>query len=286
MITNQIPENIIKLIEEIIIKPTGGLNKIYAVINDYLEKEQIEDKKHAFDLKLSVNDLRPNFNVLKEKPIRTIGIDFPLLLSKDKNRKVLFICAMDPLRKETPEEKTSKIIEPWVPFGIIDNPNNKHIKKKQNLLFFHILLNYFDLYVTDIYKIYYRIGKSCSNKDKDFKSLKIKNESLTIHDKILKAELNEIKPDFILTLGNSSRDTAKKIFNINVKPKWSEKVECTTYSDEKNKEIQIITVPHISNSANGPKKAILDNPTYKNIHGKTPIERFANIITHVIKQLP
>jgi len=273
---------ILKLLEENLINPKSGINDIYERIQKYYERSmKIKDGVSKSDLDdleiilpqnhLNTSDLIGPFKYLNEEDIRTLSIDFPVHLRKNgAKRKTVMICAMDPLPPDS--NVKSKNIIPWAPFSLICNwelmPN------KQNAIFFDSLFKNVDLYVTDIYKVFFRIcnTSSRSNMNKKYLTLE-KSKNISAHTDILAREIEIIKPEIILTLGNNSRDAIYELANL--KPqKWDDDLHINIWSDKKTK---LISIPHISKSANGAKAKILNNPKYKNVLGSNN-EKYANIL--------
>lgn len=265
-----IPHDIKVLLEQHLIRPNVGIDAVYNWFLRYY-KNQFVGNEILSDFSLLKNELSEKFEAIKRKNIRTIGIDFPIVLSKGKNRPILMICAMDPLRKDSDDSSKLDEIEYWVPFSIINSMESKYNSSSDriNLSFFHTLLETYDIYVTDIYKIFYREGQNLSNNKKDFKQL-------PVHKEILENEIKIIKPHSILTLGNDARDAICQILNLNA-PTWSDEV----YTAKSKENANIIMVPHISGAARGTKAPILNNKIYADIVGTDNL-KYARIITHVI----
>ncbi len=273
-ISISIPDGIKEMLEEKLIQSSVGIEEIYSWIFDYFNREFYGSAKPK-DFTIFVNELTVAFAEIKLKQIRTVGIDFPVLLSKGKNRPVLMVCAMDPLRAENNMVTVSEEIDLWVPFSIIRNPDNaaSEIKAsdKRNLLFFHTLLETHDLYLTDVYKLFYREGKRRSNGQSQFKSLEV-------HSEILEREIKLVNPSAIISLGNAARNAICGILKLEV-PTWSD----TVYKTKTQAGVSVVMVPHISGSANGYKAPILNNEKYKNVEGENN-PKYARIIKKVIEQ--
>lgn len=240
---------------------------IYAWINEYFSKEfGLLSDISAQAIPLRKELLTSSFDIIKNNPVRTIGIDFPVLLSKGENRPVMMICAMDPLRNDTADKQPTDEIGYWVPFSVVNNPvgQTKH-SEKENLAFFHTLLDAYDLYVTDIFKLFYRHENRVSNTISEFRTL-------PVHRTILDAEIQIIKPSVILTLGNNARDAMCEILRL-TRPKWTNEI----YKTIDQNGIDVVMVPHISGAANGSKAPILKNPAHAGVSGKNNM-KYAQII--------
>lgn len=177
---------------------------------------------------------------------------------------------MDPLRNDTVDKKASNEIGFWVPFSIINNPagQTKH-SEKENLAFFHTLLDTYDLYVTDIFKLFYRQENRVSNTISEFRKL-------PVHCTILDAEIQIVNPSVILTLGNNARDAISEILSL-PKPKWTDEI----YKTKTKRGIEVVMVPHISGAANGSKAPILKNTAYADVSGKNNV-KYAQIIVKTL----
>lgn len=302
-----IDAQIISLLELTLIHPNGGLIDIYRRINDYYKIANQSDVKISdadrYELKsilppnlLSKNDLVGSFKYLSDEPIRTMAIDFPILLkSRAAGRRRIMVCAMDSLPANDDKEEVgvnahrgTEAIQSWAPFGIIDNWNLARGTAKCNIDFFLGLYGECDLYVTDIYKMFYRTGgignDARSNSDKRYTNLKYhvpqSGQSINMHSYILEREIEIIRPDIILTLGNSSRNALYSLCDHKAQ-NWGDDYQSKQWKDGRTR---IISVPHIANTANGAKAAILANPKYESVGGANN-EKLANIVLAALKEV-
>lgn len=267
-ITISIPAEIRELLKTKLINPSGGIDVIYQAFDTYFMEQYnlIQKNQNQVDYQLSKFDLAADFSFLKDLSVRTVGIDFPIKLSKGKNRPVLMICAMDPLRAENQLKLPEENVTDWVPFSVIKNPSKENkYSEKENLQFFYSLLKDFDLYLTDIYKIFYRQGNKISNKIKAY-------TDLIIHREILESEIKVVNPAAILTLGNGARDAICQLYKIHP-PTWNNEIFKTNLENG----CSLLMVPHISGAANGSKAPILNNPKYAWVTGVNN-GKYANII--------
>lgn len=250
-----------------LISSNESISSIYSWINDYFSKEfGLLSDISAQAIPLRKDLLTPSFDIIRNNPVRTIGIDFPVLLSKGENRPVMMICAMDPLRNDTADKQPTDEIGYWVPFSVVNNPvGQTKYSEKENLAFFHTLLDTYDLYVTDIFKLFYRKDTRISNTIGDFRSL-------PVHRTILDAEIQIVKPSVILTLGNNARDAMCELLSL-PRPNWTDEI----YKTKDQNGMAVVMVPHISGAANGSKAPILKNPAYEGISGKNNV-KYAQII--------
>jgi len=267
-LTISIPEEIKELLKSKVVNPSCGIDSIYQAFDAYFKEQYgLQDERlEEFDYQLYKFDLVDDFSFVKELNVRSIGIDFPIKLSRGKNRPVLMICAMDPLRADNEQKLPEDKLTDWVPFSVIKNPakENKY-SEKENLQFFYALLKDYDLYLTDIYKLFYREGTKISNKINHY-------TGLPIHREILETEINCIKPTAILTLGNGARDAICELYKI-YPPTWNNEIFKTNLENG----CSLVMVPHISGAANGSKAPILNNVSYHDIPGNNNT-KYANII--------
>lgn len=251
-----VPEAIKCALRGRLLNETYNIDAIYDIFQDYFN-QQFTDLAGKFQSYpgLALSDLGRAFSLISSKEIRTGGIDFPLMLRKGSSRPVLMVCAMDPLRADDGRGPNTDLSY-WVPFSIIKNPQKeKKYSERENLIFFHTLLNQMDLYVTDIYKLFYREGEAISNSKREF-------TSLPVHKELLYDEIGIVKPDAILTLGTKARDAVCSIFELQI-PTWTDEV----FSTYTKNCVKLVMVPHISGAANGAKVGIINNPAYGEISG-------------------
>jgi hypothetical protein len=263
-----IPDEIKELLNSKVISPSCGIDIIYRAFDKYFTEQYNlpNEGLRGEDYQLSKFDLVNDFSFVKELNVRSMGIDFPIKLSAGNDRPVLMICAMDPLRADSEQKLPEDKLTEWVPFSVIKNASKeKKYSEKENLHFFNSLLKEYDLYVTDIYKLFYREGNKISNKINHY-------TGLPIHREILETEINFIKPTAILTLGNGARDAICGLYKI-FPPAWSNEIFKTNLENG----CSLVMVPHISGAANGSKAPILNNESYQDIPGKNNT-KYANII--------
>lgn len=296
MIININPQ-IITLLEDKLIKPKNGLNDIYDRIIRYHELSNQENTKDS-----ELNEvLHPNLlsknklaTFLQKENATTMAIDFPIEIRKSisSNRPTIMICALDSLPPDTSVnsfenhwkkffseanylECLSKHITPWAPFSLIDNWKFEKGSFKQNISFFSTLFNDYDLYVTDIYKLFYRIDNKRSTGMH-------KEDEIELFNIILQSEIEIIKPDAIVTLGNKSRNALLNFLKV-APEKWGDDVQAKNYWEGGNMKVNIVSIPHISGAANGAKSKILKNTKYNDIEGENT-EKLARIVIKNIKQ--
>jgi hypothetical protein len=228
--------------------------EITQILTDYFFKLSKEDVRSKFnqttleiDVTVEIKDLL-HFSVFldsKKENIKNIGIDFPLFF-ENSEKPNLAIVAMDPKRNDA-SCKEKNCISLGSVFAL-----NKESGRKSNendyWNFISPLTKDFNVYVTDVYKIYYdSIDKNqkVSNKDADFKEFKINingNEK-NIHRHILEKEFDFLfqnassNKSLVITLGKEAKTSICQLFGINLKED-----EISIVHDN----IKFIFIPHIS----------------------------------------
>jgi len=294
---------IVSLLEEYLIHPEGkGLAHVYDHFFKYYNKA-IENKypDTAFaNIEKFKDPIKNYFNSSYKKSlcpqkdfITTIGIDLPsYFTSNNPIKKTMMVCAMDPLPPPPDDFKKSNTdVAFGVPFDLIEF--NREIKDslKGNGPFLEMLSTEYNLYVTDIYKVFFRLiaDKKYNTEIIDKKGnvvpfiisntipgytdrLKKVNakEIADLHSIIFANEIEIVQPDIILTLGNDARDKillmdnqlnqqAKQKANIwETNPK-TDKANFQHYNWNGENKINIISSPHISGAARGTLTQIFNN---------------------------
>jgi hypothetical protein len=272
-------KEIIDKIENSVFSNSIGLLKIYNELLNYFELiHQVDLSKEKALTKLNFpsifkKSMHENLKKIKEKKLKTIAIDLPILLKLDDNSKeTIIIVAMDPLSPLSQDKVDADKIGFWTPFSLIDNVKTGEKSFKSNYLFFAELLKNYNVYVTDVYKLFYRLEEPInkkSNSDFDFIELET-----TLHFSILNNEVETIKPKAIITLGNNSRNTLLNHMKIKTE-KWDD-IQLNYWQLESNtKLIPLISIPHISGAANGTSSLILKK--YPGLTG-TKNEKLAKLV--------
>jgi hypothetical protein len=225
----------------------------------------------------------------------TLAVDLPVLISRNSIRPIAMICAMDAL-PPIPESNfwEGKIVNHsydvgiGVPFSLVDDWTIPRGSLFSNLAFFKEILQHFDLYITDIYKLFFRLSSGDkyinSNSINDYTQLQ-NIDGKNVHASIIEAEIEIVQPQLIITLGSASRGALalliKQNHNTDLQLQaWNEDLQQYLW----NSQIPWIASPHISNAANRTKKLLLQNSNYNHIQGQYANERLARIIIHEIKQ--
>jgi hypothetical protein len=249
---------ILREIESKLINPMKGIVHTYIQLISYFSKANDSSSnldKESLMKMIEGNDLQKNelvkeFDAIKKKFTRTMAIDFPIMLkSLNENvKETIMVIAMDPLPPNVfQEESTMSQIGFWVPFSLIDSDTTGEKTFKSNRAFFLELLKKYHVYVTDIYKLFFREGFYPT--DVRSNSL-IEFTSLTSHQIILNKEIEVLTPKAIVTMGNSSRNAIYKMKGLTPKP-WVD-VQLNYWA-----KTPVISIPHISGAANKTSSAIL-----------------------------
>jgi hypothetical protein len=196
-----------------------------------------------------------SFLTEKIDKIKNVGIDFPILF-QNKGKPNLVIVAMDPKRNDN-----NQIQKGNVSLGSVFSLNNINSTKQNSndyWKFISPLRNDFNIYLTDIYKIYFASSRSeqkVSNKDFEFKnkSTSIDNQNVSIHKQILKKELEIVfrnsnsEDNLVVALGKEAEIALREIYNISFE---EENIQVT------QENINFLFMPHISRTVTQSIKTI------------------------------
>lgn len=228
--------------------------EITQILTDYffnLSKDDVRSKFQQTTLEIDVTvEIKEllyfgDFLLNKSEKIKNLGIDFPLFF-ENKGKPNLAIVAMDPKRNDE-SCKEKNCISLGSVFAL-----NKESGRKSNendyWNFIYPLTQDFNVYLTDVYKIYYdSIDKNqkVSNKDIDFKEFKISinNNKKNIHRHILEKEFDFLfrnsstNESLVIALGKEAKTSICQLFGINLK---EDEISIV------HNNIKFIFMPHIS----------------------------------------
>ena len=256
---------IIALLESNLINPKEGLLKQYQLLEVYGTNDV--DSETGF---VSKQFLNPEFSTLKEVDEScNLAIDLPIYLANESSKANVMICAMDPLSNHINDDK----IGLWNPFSILKNTENYIRSDASNHSFFTPLKNEFNLYITDIYKLYFKHKEKKSNSIPLYTKLKV-------HTTILKQEIKIVSPQFIITLGSASKNALLGIFKDADSSLIKSKIEGIEVYEINKLEMKIICLPHISGLASGAKNKLLAD---KNMEGRYVNEKLARLLIRILK---
>ncbi|CAH8282873.1 uracil DNA glycosylase superfamily protein [Mariniflexile fucanivorans] len=203
---------IIPILQNIISYNKLELSNLYDAIQE--SKNEIDFTKRGKPADILNND----FEVFFEKT--GLGIDLPIWFEWEKDKKKTMIIGRDPQRNHHNNEL---IISS--PFGLANKKGRESIKNKY-WQFTEPLLENNRIYITDVYKLF----------AKNITDRKLIRKDKVTHYRILKQEIDVIKPDNIITIGKDAKIAISKI------------LECSTESPHLTTKqgIDIYFVPHIS----------------------------------------
>lgn len=206
---NTINKEIFKLIEENIISlSTYEIENLY----DYFSYKNREQNINYIQNKEKIHNNQ-------EIPENTylLGIDLPFWFGKFDSSKKIIIVGIDPLRNDVSFENAKadkfKDVVLGTPYAV-HSPKMRKGKTKQYWNFIEKLSQNHFVYLTDIYKTFFYTDQSKNTRSYNF----YKKQKLNKYKDILKKEIEIIKPDLIITLGNISSNQLKTV-------KFDEKIE-------------------------------------------------------------
>lgn len=251
-------KDLISILEDGLFYPGIGIEKAYKQLDEYRDRQRME-----VDFVISKFELNSPFRsqVTLDSPTTTHAIDLPIYLRNDFAELRLMVLAMDSLPPE-PEsihwQKREINLQTeicfWAPFSLIDDWNHPVGSMKSNLSFFKPLVSQFSVYVTDIYKLFYRKieahGFVLSNQIRSYTHLEDK-----VHFEILKREIDLVKPTAIIVLGKAALEALSTILLPNkglIFPEY----QITNFP------CRVLALPHISGAANGAKSKFVKRPEF------------------------
>jgi hypothetical protein len=175
------------------------------------------------------------------------------------------------------------------PFGIIDDWIRPTFLERENIGFFNLLNSEYNTYITDIIKIGFKLPKRENWTNSNFIATDCNFDITEINKelcKIVSKEIEIIKPDAIVTIGNEARNTLLKInetlFKKNQKVLyWKDSLQMYQW----NSNIPIIASPHISSSGADEKFKIINNPKNKDLFTVCNNEKLAKIILNEVSEI-
>lgn len=216
-------------ISEYLFKTKVNIEDIYNKIYNYKKEEE--------PIELDINNLQPFFN--KWKNIGTdFQIDLPYWVSPNNNKTKIMIIGQDANNDGT--KNPDKVL--------INSPFSSH-SQQPNIYnqIFNKLIKQNNVYLTDLYKLFFRKQYESEYFKTTIKSHKcndyIYNE---IHYKILQSEINIVKPDLIVAFGNKARNACSIIFRRKLNDKITKDIIRNKPYDVELKDLKtkLISVPH------------------------------------------
>jgi len=188
------------------------------------------------DFNIAVNDVTGYGDLLLQREVENLGIDLPIYFGNPDSNKKIMIVAMDAKRNGQNHNKIS--------IGSVfalDEKSSRETNRNDYWKFIEPLTKDSFVYLTDIFKLYYETHYN--DKGKQYKLLSNKDQTYTdkasvafnTNKKILEAEIELVKPNTIISLGNESAYALKMISGIT-----SNELEVT------HNGISYLFMPHIS----------------------------------------
>lgn len=226
-----------------------------------------------------------------------LALNFPIFLETIKpNAKTLMIIAKDSIPHiddiyitNYKKNNLKNEIGFTTPFGIIDDWIRPTFLERENIGFFNLLNSEYNTYITDIIKIGFKLPKRENWTNSNFIATDCNFDITEINKelcKIVSKEIEIIKPDAIVTIGNEARNTLLKInetlFKKNQKVLyWKDSLQMYQW----NSNIPIIASPHISSSGADEKFKIINNPKNKDLFTVCNNEKLAKIILNEVSEI-
>ena len=184
------------------------------------------------------------------------GIDLPVWFGDGGNRKKILILAMDPLRAETTEENMGLTADLNSPFTIHKKLKNKYLPSILQLS------EKYDLYITDVFKLFYREisnQKIVSNQQESF-------INLPVHVNLLKDEIALFQADIILCLGVHALNGLAQIGDFEPNKSIVSKIKNYNFLGTPT-----FAIPHASGVASRWAKAFMEEKNVATYSSKTYI---------------
>ena len=238
-------KKIIKLINTDIIAINGhrkdSIKDIYETWGNNFDEDQGRPpifKRETINNKFSLNG---------RSDISCLGIDFPTWFNFSEEKTKIMVVGIDPLRRKSDWKQFDKKEHNESDSVIIGTPYALHIKKLRdgrtknywNFIEKLLIEKNHSVYLTDIFKVFYYYDskgkKKRSYNDKEFTTGDIGD----FHEKILREEINIVRPDLIIAFGNQ----AKNFIGIQAGPITKVKIKPQEY---KESGIPAICMVHLS----------------------------------------
>jgi len=243
--------------------------------------------------------LRGSFQKINAEfdPEVLLALNFPIFLESIKPKaKTLMIVAKDSIPHiddiyitNYKRDNLKNEIGFATPFGVIDDWQKPTFSDIENILFFNMLVSEYNVYLTDINKIAIKLPKRANWTSSNFIASDCHFDIKEINNdfcKIVSKEIEIIKPDAIITIGNEARYTLlelnENVFQENQKILyWKDSLQLYNW----NKKLPIIASPHISSIADEEKSKILKSITNKDLVAVYQNEILAKIILNEVSEV-
>lgn len=271
-----VPNSIVHILNKFLLNNEADIRNAYScLLSNAGNQKHFAFRGESSQLKDPFSKLLDSFSITPT----TKAIDLPVLLKSSDSKPTIVVCAMDSLPPEPESDywlknalRPDEGVQLWIPFSLCEPWNSPKGSMASNLNFFKPLIEAYNVYVTDIFKLFFRISSNGkylkSNQIPAYQNL-ISGGGVNIHKLILKEEISVLKPAAIVTLGSAATN---KLFDLSVlKPEClhnSFKNSIPAYSTPF--DIPHFPIPHISNAANGAKTKFINQFNLARIAGQSP----------------
>lgn len=286
-----VPEAVVHILNKYL------LNNETDILNAYSRLLTNAGTQQHFAFRGDSSQLMDPFNRLLASfpnPPTTKAMDLPVLLKSSDSKPTIVVCAMDSLPPEPESDywlknalRPDEGVQLWIPFSLCEPWNSPKGSMASNLNFFKPLIEAYNIYVTDIYKLFFRISSNGkylkSNQIPAYQNL-ISADGINIHKQILKEEISGLKPAAIVTLGSAATN---KLFDLSsLKPAYLNNSFKNSFPAYRTPfDIPHFPIPHISNAANGAKSKFINQFNLARIAGQSPNTAIANHLIQSINNL-
>jgi hypothetical protein len=171
-------------------------------------------------------------------------IDLPFWNSYTEGKESVMVVGMDPKRSSISKDLPKDII--------LNTPYSLHCKDgrdtKQNQYWSILsrLINDYNVYTTDLYKLYFNQINSQNNAKLPSNKI-FEYVSMSIHKSILEEEIRYVSPSAIICFGNASRNACAGLLGLKIDKQITKDNMMRGYSLKLNdKMIKFIAIPHPS----------------------------------------
>ena len=268
------------------------MKEIRELLNKYLLRGDMDEIYRKLETEKSTTSV--GFEILNEQFRKWKGlggsnfqIDLPLLISENEKKagKRIMIIGQDP-NNDGKEDNGRVILN--TPYSFLAQEGNVYNE------ILNALKGEYELYLTDLYKMFFWF-KSDLKMAKNKKSLNAKSHQLptytfeAIHYTMLREEINIVKPDLIVTFGNTARRAVQLIAPNTIKYRdtvTKDKILLQPSYEfllDSGKRIKYAPLPHPSNSVrqSGWNKFFTENE----IEVEKRAEGVLKVILEVIRNL-
>lgn len=171
-------------------------------------------------------------------------IDLPIWNSYENGKPTVMIIGMDPKCSNNQSERSKNLIVN-TPYSL-HYKGGRETKRNQYWEIISKLICDYNIYTTDVYKLYFNQYNHTIKKKIPSNSID-EYISMSIHKTVLEKEINYVKPSSIICFGNSSRNVCADILGIKVTGSITHNniSNNNTFSFNDNR-IKFIAIPHPS----------------------------------------